>query len=151
MSPVRKWSPDERSVFEASLHETYDRFLMRVAEGRRKQRSEIEPLAEGRLMTARRARAGGLVDHEGGITAAIARARKRAKLPQAAPVEVWPEPPGLLEALSQLTSGDAESKVKAALIEPVLSSVSRAGIVEALLSPEGLRASAVLPYVLSLR
>jgi protease-4 len=151
MSPVRKWSPDERSVFEASLHETYDRFLMRVAEGRRKQRSQIEPLAEGRLMTARRARAGGLVDHEGGISTAIALARKRAKLPHAAPVEVWPEPPGLLEALSQLTSGDAESKVKAALIEPVLSSVSRAGIVEALLSPEGLRASAVLPYVLSLR
>jgi len=150
-SPVRKWSPEERMVFETSLHQTYELFLSRVAEGRGKQRSDIVPLAEGRLMTAQRARAGGLVDHEGGITAAMTIARKRARLPEAAPVQVWPEQPGLLQALGQLTRGEAESKVRAAVLSPLLGSVSRSGIVEALLSPEGLRAAAVLPYVLSLR
>jgi protease IV len=150
-SPVRKWSQEERSLFEAALRETYERFLSRVAEGRDKPRAQIIPLAEGRLMTARRAREGGLIDHEGGLTAAIEIARERARLPETAPVEVWPEQPGLLQALGQLASGDVESKVKSALLEPVLGTVSRSGIVETLLSPEGLRAAAVLPYVLSVR
>ena len=110
-----------------------------MAEGRGKARSQIEPLAEGRLMTARRARAGGLVDHEGGITAAIALARERARLPDATPIEVWPERPGLLQALGQLTTAEAEGKLKAALLEPVLGSVARSGLVTTLLSPEGLR------------
>jgi protease IV len=149
-SPMRKWSPDERSLLEAALRETYDRFLQRVAEGRRKPRDQIESLAEGRLMTARRARAGGLVDHEGGITKAIAIARQRTRLPETAPIQVWPEQPGLLQALSQMTSGEVEGKVKAALLAPALSSLARSGLVDIALSPEELRAAAVLPYVLSI-
>jgi protease-4 len=150
-SPARNWSPDERSRFEASLRETYDRFLSRIAAGRGRTRSQIEPLAEGRLMTARRAREGGLVDHEGGLDTAIALARKRAKLAESAPIEVWPEPPGFLQALSQLTSGQAESSLRSTLLAPVLDALPRAGVVQTLLSSDGLRAAAVLPYVLSLR
>lgn len=150
-SPVRKWSADERSAFADHLRETYERFVARVAEGRNRSRAQIEPFAQGRLMTARKAREGGLVDREGGLVTALALARERAELPSTAQVQVWPEQPGVFQALGQLMGGGAETK--AALLEPVLSPLtrSRSGLLELLLSNEGLRGgAAVLPYMLSL-
>ena len=149
-TPFKAWSPDQRRVFEAALHETYERFLARVAEGRGKPRAAIEAMAQGRLMPARRAREGGLIDRAGGFETALARARERAKLGADVPIEIWPREPSFLEALSQLTSGQTESRARSAVVEALGPRVS-GGMVELLLSGEGLRAAAVLPYALELR
>jgi protease-4 len=144
-SAARAFTPDERSMFEHQLKDTYARFLARIAEGRKLSVSQIEPYAEGRLMTARRAREGHLVDSEGGLQQAIARAAKRAGLGADVAVQVWPERPTFLQALSDLTEG-AESK------NPLLAQlrrVDRVGLVETLLAGEDISA-AVLPYVLSI-
>ncbi|MFI5307686.1 MAG: S49 family peptidase [Polyangiales bacterium] len=143
---ARPFTPEERENFSRALHQGYARFIDRIAEGRGMRPSEIEPLAEGRLMSARRARAGRLIDAQGGLVAAIAEARKRGKLETSAPIQIWPEKPGLLQALAAATSGaDAES----ALLRH-FAHTERTGMLELLLSGDETEA-AVLPFALSFR
>jgi protease IV len=155
-SPVRTWSPGERSAIERSLQSTYDRFISRISEGRGLPAAQIEPYAEGRIMTSRRAREGKLVDRAGGLRAAIARARERGKLPSTAPTQIWPAKPTLMETLEELTEGGgqgSESRLGRAAMDTLFETLSlqaTPGIVETLLSGEG-AAATVLPYVLSLQ
>ena len=81
----------------------------------------------------------------------MASARKRGKLGADSPVEIWPEPPGVFEAFSQLTGEAAKVQAEQALLTRVLGSHVSAGVVELLLSGDGLRAAAVLPYALRLQ
>jgi protease IV len=155
-SAVRSWSPSERATIEASLRSGYARFIARIAEGRNMKASEIEPYAEGRIMTARRAREGRLVDRVGGLRDALAAARERGKLPSSAPTQVWPTKPSLVEALTELTEGGGQGAAsllggeRGAIGLAELTSAVRVGIVDTLLAGEAGQA-AVMPYVLSLR
>ncbi|MBM3814103.1 MAG: signal peptide peptidase SppA [Acidimicrobiia bacterium] len=58
----------------------YRSFVDRVAEGRRKKASEIEPLAQGRLWTGAQAHRHGLVDEIGGLDEALETLRKKAMI-----------------------------------------------------------------------
>jgi protease-4 len=145
-SVTRPFTTEERALFEHHLRDTYDRFIDRIAEGRKLTRSQIEPYAEGRLMTARRAREGRLVDSEGGLRSAITHAREQARLGKDAQVQVWPEKPTWLDALGSL-SGNAESESNSALLARVIGS-RQGALFETLLSRDAL-SGAVLPYVLS--
>ena len=106
-------------------------------------REKITPYAEGRIMSARRAREGGLVDRLGGLRDALARAREKGGLAADAPTQVWPERPSFLQALSELTSGSQ------ALQRSLLSSHQLDGFAELLLAGEAGQA-AVMPFLLSL-
>jgi len=105
------FKPDERAQFERALRQGYALFISRIAEGRNMKPEQIEPFAAGRLMSGRHAREGGLIDREGGLASALALARKRGNLPDDSPVQIWPERPSLLQALSEATGGEAESRV----------------------------------------
>lgn len=142
-SPSQPFSDEERALFQESLRAAYDRFLARIAEGRRMPLERIAPLAEGRIMTGRRARAGGLVDHEGGLREALARAREQGKLGKDAAVQVWPHRPSFFQALQDMAGG-------AAVAELVLPGLSLRGLPELLLAGEASPA-AVLPFGLELR
>jgi protease-4 len=143
-SAAHAFTDDERSAFEAMLREGYDRFIARIIEGRHMTRERIAPLAEGRIMSARRAREGGLVDKLGGLREALARARERGGLPPDAPVQVWPERPTLFQALSQLTGGS--QAIGSALLE----GQHVEGFVQLLLAGEANEA-AVMPFQLDVR
>lgn len=145
-SATRPFTNDERALFEHHLRDTYDLFLARIAEGRKLTRSQIEPYAEGRLMTARRAREGQLVDSQGGLRNAIERARQQGKLSKEAQVQVWPEKPTWLDALGDL-SDNTENDSESALLARVIGS-RQGALLETLLSRDAL-SGAVLPYVLS--
>jgi protease-4 len=105
LSPFAPFTDEERKLFEGLLRNTYDRFLSRIAEGRKKTIAEIVPAAEGRVMGGERAREMGLVDEVGGLGRAFELALKEGKLPKDAPVTVWPAEDNPLHALSQLASG----------------------------------------------
>ncbi|HMI91997.1 MAG TPA: signal peptide peptidase SppA, partial [Polyangiales bacterium] len=143
-SAARAFTDDERSMFQKTLQSGYDRFLARIAEGRKMTRERIAPLAEGRIMSARRAQQGGLVDRLGGLRDALARARERGRLPADAPTQVWPERPTLMQAIAQLTSGGSQ-----ALQTSLLSGQPLGGFAELLLAGEASQA-AVMPFLLSL-
>ncbi len=145
-SPTQPFSDEERARFDRMLRQGYALFVSRIAEGRGLKAPEIEPYAEGRLMTGRRARQGRLIDAEGGLVTALAIARKRGGVPPDAAIEIWPQRPGLLQAVAGLASGGGAQS----LLASGLDATQRPGIAETLLSGEGTPA-AVLPFTLSLR
>jgi protease-4 len=79
-TPTRGFTPDERAAVRREMEEVYDVFLRRVEEGRGLARSELEPIAQGRIWSGRRALELRLVDALGGPLEAIAEARARAGL-----------------------------------------------------------------------
>jgi protease IV len=109
MSPFHPFSSSEREAVQRSMQNTYETFLSRVLMGRKLQPAQLTAVAEGRIMSGRRAREGGLVDQAGGLTAAIARARTQAGLDDDSPLETWPKQRPWLERASRMFAG-AESR-----------------------------------------
>jgi protease-4 len=100
-SGSRPMTAEGRAKLRESLQFIYDGFLKRVGEGRRKPAAEIEPLAQGRVWMGSRAKQNGLIDETGGIDAAIALLRRKAKLPDETPVDldVYPRQRSWFEVL----------------------------------------------------
>jgi protease-4 len=92
-SPFRPFTPAERAKIEEQMQTTYERFLSRVAEGRRETAEKIDAVAQGRVWTGRQAREIGLVDELGGLDHAIAIAKQRARLDPSKPVRLVVYPP----------------------------------------------------------
>jgi protease-4 len=99
------FSDTERASVLSAMNDTYATFLSRVHEGRKLEGDRLTSVAEGRIMSGRRAREGGLVDTAGGLMQALARARTKGGVSEDAPIEVWPKERSLLERASQLFSG----------------------------------------------
>lgn len=151
MSPFHPFSPSERDAVQRSMKSTYDTFLSRVLLGRKIEPDKLAAMAEGRIMTGKRAREGGLVDQAGGLTAALARARSQAGVPEDAPIEIWPRQGPWIERASRLLSG-AESRADGIDLKQLASSlpgVAQSPIVQLWLqgSREPLTA---LPFALTL-
>jgi len=85
-SSRKPFGEQERDRLAAGVDAIYDDFVGKVAAGRGRPATEIEPLARGRVWTGREARDLGLVDELGGLRDAVRIARKRADLPDDAPV-----------------------------------------------------------------
>jgi protease IV len=98
-SPFRLWSDEELELVESLMQTTYDRFLERVAEGRGLERDAVERVAGGRLWTGAAAAEHDLVDRIGGLEDALAEARARGGVDAAAPLEVYPPEPSILDVL----------------------------------------------------
>jgi protease-4 len=79
-SPYRKWTDDERAALDRSIDQVYEDFVRIVARGRGKSPDEIEPLARGRVYSARDALAVGLVDELGSFARAVQLAAQTAGL-----------------------------------------------------------------------
>ncbi len=53
---------EQRDIFQATVDESYERFVQLIVEGRQMPRQEVLPLADGRIYTASQALENGLVD-----------------------------------------------------------------------------------------
>lgn len=73
-------SDKERSLVQASVERIYAQFKQRVAEGRKRDTSYIENIAQGRVWSGEDAVRNGLVDRLGNLNDAIACAARLAKL-----------------------------------------------------------------------
>lgn len=85
-SPNRRFSDAERTWAETMMDEVYDRFVDRVAAGRGLSRERVDEIGRGRIWSGADAHERGLVDELGDLAAALAAARRLAKLPDDAPV-----------------------------------------------------------------
>ncbi len=154
LSPLSPFSDAERGQLEKLLQDTYDRFLQRVAMGRKRDVALIAQAAEGRVMGGARAKRLGLVDEIGGISRAMQLARERGNLARDAPIETWPN---AVDPLSALTGalGGAQAHTPDARLLGDLSRLSEATQVRegaswlTHLTPG--RPAAVLPAHLSVR
>jgi len=158
LSPLSPFTDGERATLEHLLTRTYDRFLERVATGRKRNAASFAPAAEGRVMGGKRALAHGLVDEIGGLASAIEYARKEAKLPKDAPIRRWPDESDPLRALTAqlgvhaLTalSGAHTEKLAGLLLEGSREAILGGAFASALLQKPG-TALATLPFALQIR
>ena len=70
-----KMSPTAMARLQASVLDTYQLFLTRVAEGRNLTIEEVDQIGQGRVWTGRQALGLGLVDELGGLYTAVRRAK----------------------------------------------------------------------------
>jgi len=99
-SSLGPWTDDERAAVQSSMAAVYRVFVGRVAEGRHKAPEDILKIAEGRVWTGARAKELGLVDEIGGLDAALAEARRLAKVDAATALEIYPPSPTLHDLLA---------------------------------------------------
>ncbi|HKU41077.1 MAG TPA: signal peptide peptidase SppA [Polyangiales bacterium] len=153
LSMTSRFSDSERAALQRALDSTYQTFLSRVRETRKLSDERLNAVAEGRIMSGKRAEAGGLVDKLGGLDAALARARSKAELADDSPIEVWPKERSLFSRLTSAMS-ETESRAPAPLGE------ASALVAEALLAKSPLaqlllrgtaEPLAVLPFSLELQ
>ena len=106
-SPARRYNPDELAKLQEQLQAFYDQFVEKVAESRHSTPEKIDQIAQGRVWTGRQAKQNGLVDQLGGLDAAIAIAKQRAKIPAGTDVEIVTYPPrkSFYELITEQFSG----------------------------------------------
>ncbi|MEU6035798.1 signal peptide peptidase SppA [Actinomadura sp. NPDC047616] len=89
-SATKDFSDSEWERVNASLDRIYEDFTAKAAEGRGLSRERVHELARGRVWTGADAKDNGLVDELGGLDHALDLARKKAGLPEDAPVRSYP-------------------------------------------------------------
>ena len=89
-STTRPFSEEEWAKINSWLDRIYADFTGKVAIGRNMTPEQVHEIARGRVWTGADAKAIGLVDHLGGLDDAVALARRKAGLPDGAPVRGYP-------------------------------------------------------------
>ena len=77
--PLRKLSPDERTLLQNMVDDVLGQFVEAVARGRNMPAARVRTLADGRIYSGTQAVASGLVDRLGGLQSAIRLAWQDAK------------------------------------------------------------------------
>jgi protease IV len=114
LSLDRPFTPEERKVLISMTEECYMDFKSKVAKCRNMTVEKVGELAEGRVYTARQAKANGLIDELGTLNDAIAAARQAAGLAAGDEVEIvqYPEEKSIFELLG----GGREDETEAAVV-----------------------------------
>jgi protease IV len=94
----RPLNESEKKLVQANVDLIYSQFKQRVAEGRKKDTTYIDSIAQGRVWTGVRAKDIGLIDRFGGLDDAIQSAATMAKLKE---YSVWeyPEPKNVFDQI----------------------------------------------------
>lgn len=108
LSPTRKITEMEKSVFQGQVEEGYDVFLTRVADGRNKSKEDVMKVASGRVWTGNQALENGLVDVLGSLEDAIAIAAEKAGVSDDYRVVYYPQEKPWFERILNQFSNDVQ-------------------------------------------
>jgi protease IV len=86
LAAYREISPEERDLVQQIIDSSYRKFLKDVSLGRNIPISDIEPYADGRIMSGEMAQKCKLIDALGTMEDALTKARELAKLPEDCPI-----------------------------------------------------------------
>jgi len=94
MNPLKKFSEQDKRIFQQISAPIYKRFVQRVADSRNKSFKEIRQVARGRVWSGRSALAIGLADTLGGLQTAVQIAKRRIGVSpqQRVRLRIYPEP-----------------------------------------------------------
>lgn len=95
---TRPLTDGEKVIIQSEIDTVYHDFKSRVAEGRKKEITLIDSIAQGRVWTGRKAMEIGLVDRLGGLDEAIACAARMAKTTDYS-LREYPEPKSFWDVL----------------------------------------------------
>ncbi|MFN0254463.1 signal peptide peptidase SppA [Pedobacter ureilyticus] len=90
MSSNRPLTPAERAIIQKGVNNIYDTFITKVADGRKKTKTQIDSIGGGRVWIGTDAVKNGLADRLGSFSDAVTSAAKKAKLKDYKVVE-YPE------------------------------------------------------------
>jgi protease-4 len=130
-SQLRPFSTDEWTLVNDWLDHIYADFTGKVATARNMTSEQVHEVARGRVWTGADALAHGLVDELGGLDRAVAIARRRAGLPDSAPLRAFPRIrpiDRLRPAASSESHGAAAASALADGWGPVWQLAARAGL-----------------------
>ena len=108
LSLTRPMSAFERNLMQERIEDGYQTFITRVGEGRRMNVSAVDSIGQGRVWAAPNAKEIKLIDSYGGLTEAIALAKKMAKLDNYRIVNL-PKQKDTFEELMKGFSGSAKA------------------------------------------
>jgi protease-4 len=108
ISMVRPMSAFERDLMQQTIETGYDTFISRVADGRKMDKTAVDAIGQGRVWAAPNAKEIKLIDSYGGLTDAIALAKKMANLDKFRIVNL-PKLKDPLEELLKEISGSAKA------------------------------------------
>jgi protease-4 len=111
MTVTRSMNDNEKKMIQAEIENIYALFKNRVAEGRKKDTSYVENIAQGRVWTGYKAKEIGLIDRFGGLEDAVQCAARMAKLTKYH-VREYPEPDNILDRLLGKTNPFANNKLR---------------------------------------
>lgn len=111
MTVTRPMNDNEKKMIQAEIENIYTLFKKRVAEGRKKDTSYVESIAQGRVWTGYKAKEIGLIDRFGGLEDAVQCAARMAKLTKYH-VREYPEPDNILDRLLGKTNPFANNKLR---------------------------------------
>ncbi|MEO8178503.1 MAG: S49 family peptidase [Deltaproteobacteria bacterium] len=114
LSPLTPWDDPTRESVRAQMAAIYELFLRRVSQGRDMPVDDVRKIAEGRIWSGAQGMEIKLIDGFGGLTEAIAWAKKQAGLDENAEVKIEGGSEGLLDMLGIAPDSD-ESSMRAAL------------------------------------
>jgi protease IV len=154
------FTDSEKKAMTAMMQETYDQFLDKAIEGRKKAGKEMSKesllkLAGGRVWTGRQAKENGLIDEVGSLEDAIAGTKKLAGMADDAEMEMLylPKPASLLETLME-SKGDLGTKAtleSLPLLKEVPELTSKFSSLAGLLRLRGEAVWVVMPYRVDVR
>ena len=101
LSTENRLTDEERAKMQKYIDKFYDTFITKAAKGRNMKKEEIDDIGQGRVWIGIRAKEIGLVDEFGGLTDAIAYAKKLAKIPEGVnpKLDIYPKPKKLIAQL----------------------------------------------------
>jgi len=100
LSPLTLWDDATREAVRAQMASIYELFMNRVAKGRDLPIEHVRQIAEGRIWSGVQGLEHRLVDELGGLTEAIALAKKQADLDDSVEVRIEGGPETLLDVLA---------------------------------------------------
>jgi protease-4 len=122
----RPWSPHARARIQAGVDDIYDLFLDIVAKSRNKTPEQVNAIAGGRVWSGQQALENGLIDKIGGVEAAVAMVRQRAKIVGDLEVRHVPEPGNFTDSLfSSLFDAHIEAAPNRAILQAMLAQCGR--------------------------
>ena len=141
---------EARAKLREGILETYDSFLVAVAEGRKRKKEEIAPLAEGRAWTGSQARQNALVDEIGGLDRAVEMIKTKARIDAKEKVGliVYPERKSLFEYWSSKTSSGSDTSTRRSILKTVFRDGSTRAWVAAMMQGGMMR---MAPYTVDVR
>lgn len=112
--PVMKpLSPYQTLLIQRDVDHIYDVFTGKVAEGRKISKTRVDSLGQGRVWSAKAAKANGLIDEYGGLTHAITIAAELAKLKHYSLVELPAQKEFIDLIMEEITGKDPSAKIRA--------------------------------------
>lgn len=117
-SPLRDMTKEERAYIQSVIDDVHNQFVEAVSVGRNLKKENIIPIADGRIITGKRAKELKLVDEMGNFNDAVNLAKRLASL-EGEPKLVYAKKkkPSLLDLLTGLSDNESKSRILMLLSE----------------------------------